>query len=170
MNAQEAVRQQLAFWHGISNQVLGDCAGALNQRIENAKVGSIASIYAHAVFAEDSIVNGAFQGKPLLYQAEGWEQKTGVPYPGGPLQNEDWAASVKMDLGTFQEYAKAVFAQTDAYLGALPDAELDRKIQGPIGETTIGWFAVNILGTHFPQHIGEIAALKGIHGLKGLPF
>ena len=170
MNAQEAVKQQLAFWHGISGQVMGDCGSALNSRLSDAKVGSIASIYAHAVFAEDGIVNGVFVGKPLLYQEGGWEAKTGVKHPGGPMQSEDWASSVNMDLGKFQEYAKAVFAQTESYTANLSDADLERKVQGPIGETTLGWFLVNILATHFPQHVGEIAALKGVQGLKGLPF
>jgi hypothetical protein len=86
------------------------------------------------------------------------------------MQTEEWAAGVKMDYASFQQYANAVFAQTDAYLGALPDSEMERKIQGPAGETTIGWMIVNILATHFPQHLGEIAALKGVHGKKGLPF
>jgi hypothetical protein len=170
MNAQEAIRQQLQFWHGISGQVMGDVADSLNKRVDNAKVGSISSIYAHSVFAEDNIVNGLFQGKPTLYDASGWEAKTGVKTPGGPMQNDDWAAGVKMELATFQDYAKAVFAHSDAYIAGLADAELDRKIQGPIGETTIGWFLVNILATHFPSHLGEIAALKGVHGQKGLPF
>ena len=32
MNAQEAVRSQLAFWHGVGASVLGDCGDALNER------------------------------------------------------------------------------------------------------------------------------------------
>jgi len=56
MNAQEAVRQQLSFWHGIGGQIMSDCGDALNKRLGDAKVGSISSIYAHAVFAEDGIV------------------------------------------------------------------------------------------------------------------
>ena len=170
MNAQEAARQQLAFWHGIGGQVLGDCGDALNKKVSDAKVGSISSIYAHAVLAEDNIINGMFQGKAPLFQEGGWEAKTGVKAPQGPMQNEEWAAGVNMDLSKFQEYANGVFAQTDAYLANLSDGEMERKIQGPIGETTIGWFLVHILATHFPQHMGEIAALKGVHGLKGLPF
>jgi hypothetical protein len=170
MNAQEAVRQQLQFWHGIGGQVLGDCGDALNNKVANSNVGSISSIYAHTVFAEDNIVNGMFQGKPSIFAEGGWEAKTGVASPEGPMQNADWASSVKMDLAKFGEYAKLVFANTDSYLANLSDGDLERKIQGPIGETTISWFLVNILATHYPQHMGEIAALKGVHGLKGLPF
>jgi hypothetical protein len=170
MNAQGAVRQQLGFWHGIGGQVMGDCGDALNKRLTDAKVGSIGSIYAHAVFAEDAVINGMLQGKPTLFQEQGWEAKTGVKPPEGPRQTDDWAANVNLNLATFQEYANAVFAQTDAYLANLSDAEMERKIQGPIGETTVGWMVVNILATHFPGHAGEIAALKGVQGLKGLPF
>lgn len=170
MNAQEAVRQQLGFWHGVGGQVLGDCGDALNKKVADAKIGSIASIYAHVVFSEDAIVNSMFQGKTPLYVEQGWEAKAGVKHPGSPMQTEDWAAGVKMDLPKFQEYAAAVFAQTDAYLAGLSDAEMQRKIQGPVGETTVGWMAVNIIATHYPSHIGEIAALKGVHGAKGLPF
>jgi hypothetical protein len=75
-----------------------------------------------------------------------------------------------MDLPKFQEFAKAVYANTDAYLATLSDADLERKIQGPAGETTLGWFLTTILATHFPGHAGEIAALKGVQGMKGLPF
>lgn len=169
MNAQETVRQQLGFWHGTLDSMLADCGDKLNTRLPGT-IDSIAAIYAHMVFAEDGIVNGMFQGKPLIYMAEGWEAKTGVKHPGGPMQNTDWASQVKMDLPQFKEYAKAVYASTDAYLANLPDAELDRKIQGPIGETTVGWFLTTILATHFPGHAGEIAALKGVQGMKGLPF
>ncbi len=170
MNAQEAMRQQLGFWHGVSGGMLGECGEALNKTLPNSNVGSIAAIYAHAVFAEDGIVNGMFQGKPLLAAEGGWAATIGITPPEGPRQTPEWAAGVNMDLGKFQEYAKAVFAQTDTYLANLSDSELERKIQGPIGETTVGWMLVNILGSHFPQHIGEIAALKGVHGQKGLPF
>ena len=172
MNAQQAVRQQLGFWHGVMEGVVGECSPeVLNKQVSGASVTSISSIYAHAVFSEDAIVNGMLQGKAPMFQSDGWEAKTGVSASGTqPSINAEWAKSVKMDFPKFQEYAKAVFANTDAYLAGLPDADLERKIQTPIGEQTVGWAVVSLLGTHFPQHAGEIAAVKGVQGLKGLPF
>lgn len=169
MNVQDAVRQQLGFWHGVSGGVMGDCGDALNKQLPNATITSIGSVYAHMVFAEDNIVNGMLQGKPMMYQSDGWEARTGVPSVGDASLG-DWAKTLKMDYPKFEEYAKAVFANTDSYLADLPDADLEKKVQTPIGEQTIGWVISTLLATHAPQHIGEIAALKGVQGLKGLPF
>lgn len=173
MNVQAAVRQQLAFWHGALDQILADCGPeVLNANLPGSTITSIASIYAHINFGNDAIVHGLLQGEPLLYQADGWESKTGVAFPGlPPAITPEWGRAVQMDLPAFQEYAKAVHAAADAYLASVPDAELERKVTGgPFGDQTVEWIIVNILGTHAPQHAGEIAALKGVQGLKGLPF
>jgi hypothetical protein len=171
MNLQDTVRQQLGFWHGTIEQIMSDCDDAmLHKTTPSAKIGSAASIYAHAVISEDAIVHGMLQGKPPIF-AQGWEAKTGVADPGmPPMQTPEWSAKVKMKLKPFQEYAQLVYAATDAYIAALPDAELDRKLQAPFGETNVAFIVATLLGTHLPGHAGEIAALKGVSGLKGLPF
>ncbi len=172
MSTQSAVRQQLAFWHGVLDQTVGDCAPeALNKQLPGATITSIASIYAHIAWSEDAIVHGMLQGRPPLYQADGWESKTGVAFPGEtPEIKQEWAGSLRMDLPKFQEYSKVVYGATDAYLDSLSEGDLGRKVQTPIGEQSVDWVLATILATHLPQHTGEIAALKGIQGLKGLPF
>lgn len=170
MKVQDVARSQLGFWHGVCGGIMGDCGEAMNKQLSGATITSIGSVYAHSVWSEDAIVNGMLQGKPPIFKADGWEAKTGTAFPGDQPSIGDWAKSFKMDYPKFQEYANAVFANTDSYLASLSDADLDKKIQTPIGEQTIGWAVTTLLGTHFPQHVGEIAALKGVHGLKGLPF
>jgi hypothetical protein len=74
-------------------------------------------------------------------------------------------------LPVFREYAKAVYGATDAYIARLSDSGLARKVQtGFIGEQSAAFVISNILGWHIAEHTGEIAALKGVQGLKGLPF
>lgn len=171
MNAQQTVKMQLGFWQGASGGMIEDCDDdALHKAHPGATVTSIASIYAHTIFSEDAITQGMLQGKPPIYKSDGWEAKAGVPMPDNPAMDPEWAATVKMDLATFREYAKAVHAATSAYLDSVTDAELQEKVQTPIGEQNREWVVVNLLGTHMPQHLGEIAALKGVQGLKGLPF
>lgn len=172
MNAQEAVRGQLAFWHGTMQNMMNDCDDEkLHRILPGSTCHSIAAIYAHVVVGEDVILNGMLQGKAPIFQEGGWEAKTGVPFPGiPPMQSDEWAAKVKMDLPAFQEYATQVFAATDAWLASATDEQLAQKRQSPFGEQTVGFLVANLLGTHVPQHAGEIAALKGVQGLKGLPF
>ena len=172
MNVQQAIREQLEFWRGTLDQMVSECsAEVLHKTIPGSTTNTIAATYVHAIISEDVIVHAMLQGKASLYQSGGWEAKTGVAFPGvPPAMSPEWAGALKLNLAPFQEYAKVVYAATDAYLAGLPDAELERMTQGPAGETTVGWMVAAILGTHFPSHVGEIAALKGVHGLKGLPF
>ena len=88
------------------------------------------------------------------------------------MLTEEWSrAAKKMNLAAFREYAKAVYAATDAYVASLAEAELDRKLDtGFIGEQTVAFVLSNVLAWHAAEHNGEIAALKGAFGLKGLPF
>ena len=172
MKLQSAAQQQLTLVRGTLRHMLSDCdPELLNKTLPDATIGSIASIYAHAVFAEDVFVHSRFQDGEPLCQSGGWQEKTGVPFPGNPPAiTPEWASALQMDLPKFQEYAEAVFAATDSYLANLPDSELDRKVQGGTGEYTLGWGIAILLCQHPAQHSGEIAALKGVQGLKGLPF
>ena len=172
MNVQEAVRVQLGFWHGTLDGMMQECGGdVLHKTVAGSTANSIAAIYVHGVIAEDVIVHAMLQEKPPLYVAGGWEAKTAVAFPGVPPQmTAEWAAAVKLDLATFQPYAQAVYAATDAYLAGLPDGAIDKKMQTPLGEQTLGWMVAALLGTHPVGHAGEIAALKGVFGLQGLPF
>lgn len=172
MNTQQAVREQLNFWHGHLDGMIGECtADVFHKTIPGSTTNTIAVTYAHAVLSEDFIVNGMLQGTSALCQSPGWEAGTGVPLPGNPMAMwELWGSGFKMNLAPFQEYARSVYAATDAYIAGLSEADLDRKVMGPGGETTVGWMISVILATHVPQHAGEVAALKGVHGAKGLPF
>lgn len=167
------LRQQLSGYHAILEQTMDDCpADALDRTLPGATIGNIASVYAHTVFSEDQILHGMLQGKPPLYGAQGWASRTNVAMPTAPELTLDWArAPKKIDLPAFREYAKAVYAATDAYVAGLSDADLERKLDtGFIGEQTVAFVLSNVLAWHAAEHNGELAALKGAFGLKGLPF
>jgi hypothetical protein len=172
MNVQESVRAQLGLWHGTLESIMSDCSDeVVSKKVADANIESIGAIYAHIVFGEDFLVNGMLQGKPTLYERDGWQDKLGISEPGAPPAiTDEWAKTVRI-TPAFKEFAKAVFAETDAYLAGASDAEMDREMQTQyFGKQKVGWLASTILGTHAPGHAGEIAALKGVQGLKGLPF
>jgi len=173
MNMQTSVREQLQFWHDTLDQMLSECdAAALNRRVEGATIGSIGSIYAHIVFVEDVLVHGRLRGRTPIYVEGAWEAKTGVAFCGDPpMATPEWSAAVRMDAAPFGAYARTVYAATDAYLAGLADADTVRTVSSPLlGGRTVSWYLSTLIATHLPAHAGEIAALKGLQGLKGLPF
>ncbi len=170
MNVPAAVQQQLGFFRGITDGVVASTpSDALHARTPGSTVGSAASCYAHAVSAEDLIVHGMFQGKPSVFESGGWGAKLGIA-PAGNMQSPEWAAGLRLDVPKFQEYAKAVYAATDAFLAGLTDADLQRTVQGPMGPQPLEAAIAGLLATHYLHHVGEVSALIGVQGHKGLPF
>jgi hypothetical protein len=71
----------------------------------------------------------------------------------------------------FEEYAAAVFARTEGLVGGMSEADMDRLVEGITPNTAPARMLIANIGLiHVNEHAGEIAALKGVHGLKGLGF
>jgi len=173
MTIQAVLRQQLTGYHDILEQTIADCGQETVDKNPGggATITNIGSIYVHTVFSEDGILHGMLQKKPPIYKTGNWAARTNVEMPASPELTVEWGRSVKVNLPAFREYARAVYAATDAYVAALSDADLDRKVDtGFIGEQTVAFVLSNVLGWHAAEHTGEIAALKGVQGLKGLQF
>jgi hypothetical protein len=171
MTVQDVLRQQIKGYHEVLEQTIADCAQETLDKDPSGTITSIGSIYVHTLFSEDGILHGMLQRKPPLYKTGNWAARTRIEMPASPEFSPEWGRTVKVDLPAFREYARAVYAATDAYVAALSDADLDRKVDtGFIGEQTVAFIVSNILGWHAAEHTGEIAALKGVQGLRGLPF
>jgi len=169
MEVGELLGGQYAQAHELLQGVLAEADNALvNDAAGLGTLGSIGSIYAHVVFTEDALVSG-FKGGTSLYEST-WKDRIGVEMPG-IQQSAAWASGVTLDLVVFNHYAAEVFAATDAYMRSLTAADLDREVPGIGGRTvTLGVLAGNVGIIHVNEHMGEIAAIKGMRGLKGLPF
>ena len=161
------LRNEFASAHGIFQGVIADIPeDSLHSTLPGSTVGTPASIIAHAVLSEDFIANNLV-GRATLYESAGWKERVGVEMPG-PRQNPEWAAKVRI-TPVFFDYAKAVFENTENVVGGMTEADLARKIPGIQGETTVSrWLAVGVI--HVAEHSGELAAVKGVQGLRGLPF
>lgn len=172
MKTADVLQGQYQAAHGFLQQVMAGCpASVLNQQVPNATIGSIAAVYAHAIFSEDGIVSGMLQAKPPVYVSGGWAAKASVAMPEAGRQTPEWAATVAMDAKAFGEYAAAVTAATQAYVGSLSDADLERVVEtGFMGKQSVAAILGNLALWHMISHQGEIAALLGVQGQKGLPF
>jgi hypothetical protein len=170
MEIGDLLRGQYEQGHRILKGVVADVpADLLNSSGGQGTVGSIGSIYAHIVFAEDTLMS-AFRGEPTLYESGAWADRLGIPMPGA-FQTPEWSAAVNLVPAVFDEYASAVFAATEQLAGSLTGPDLERTVEGIMGRPAPAVVLVGHVGViHIAEHAGEIAALKGVRGLKGLSF
>ena len=102
-----------------------------------------------------------------------WADRLGLsePHPAHERWGE-WARRVRVDLPVLREYARVVYAATDAYLDTLSPADLETFFDSP--PAGVAWSVAYVLGPlvagHAYLHAGEISAVKGLQGLKGYSF
>lgn len=131
----------------------------------------IAALLAHLVMSEDTIFATAFgRYAPLMTSTHA--DKTGISEPPPAGDRSEWAQRVQVDLPVALDYARAVFAFTDEYLASLNDNELAQEVDLTIIGSGVYTLAalINSMALHVAAHAGEIAALKGLLGLRGYAF
>ena len=169
MRTQDLLRAQYQQAHDVLEQVIDDCSPEALANVAGGNVGAISAIYAHLVYGEDGLMSGP-AGRGRLWESGDWAARTGLEMMES-RQTQEWAqSSPQYDFAAFREYARAVYAATDDYLANASDDDLDAEIDTFFGKMP----AATYLGTtclwHVMSHQGEIAALKGVQGLTGLPF
>jgi hypothetical protein len=123
-----------------------------------------AKSHVHALTAMELFVNGIIRGEEI-------EGKTFGPANGLPANPmEIWGFSGTVQLAPMNDYSAKVKAAVLEYVGSLKDSDLDREIETQFfGKQTAAWI-IQLGVVHLTGHAGDIAAIKGIQGLKGLPF
>ncbi|MYH67068.1 MAG: DinB family protein [Dehalococcoidia bacterium] len=169
MDARDLLRAQLAWVHQLLDGTMSDCSQeTADFQAEGWTVNPISGIYAHIPMTQDGIVHGLVQGRPTLLEAEGWAERLGIE-AAGPRDDSSWAGK-RFDLAVVRDYAAAVQSATDAFLADASDEVLERSMETPMGEQRAIDVLANVGVTHVASHWGEIAALRGVQGEKGLPF
>lgn len=160
------VTEEAAHWkpEGIANPIGATCG--------------------HVLVSVDAFVHGTLRGQAPMF-ASTFAGRTGLsdlppmPEPGSPgmaTYGEDfhrWATGLRVDLPVLRAYRDSLFASVREWLATRTYADLERPIDLTllgIGMTTEGFVLHNVIVGHLLAHTGEIAALKGIQGLKGYPF
>ncbi len=167
------LRGQLESAHFLTERCLEGLTLAQLQWRPPGTAHPIGATYAHMVLSEDWFVQTHLQSRLPLYDGI-WAGKTGfsAPQPEGGAW-EEWACTVEVDLPALRAYAGAVYAASDAYLAGLEPEELDREVPFPPGSSMTRSFGLalsSVLIGHHGNHCGEIAAVKGLQGLRGYPF
>ena len=169
---QSVLRAALEFAHQrVLEGTMSDVDDELANRPTQGSANPIGASYAHTVLSEDAIVNGMLKGESPL-SAGGWAGRTGIdremPWTAADLGQ--WYHSVQVDLPALRQYARAVFAQSEEFIGSASDEILAREVADfgtPMPLATA--FEIFVTG-HCNSLAGEISAIKGTFGKKGYPF
>ena len=122
----------------------------------------------HLANTLDNSFQKVLQDRPSLWEKEGWGEKLGLSGPPGRVNGWDEIKSKHLALEPVSGYAAAAFKQAEDFVAGLKAEDLERIVimygnERPLAEVLVMQF------THTVVHTGEIAALKGMQGVKGLP-
>ena len=168
MDVLEYIQRQMTGMRRSVNNVMKDMTPELFNGATPGTANAISATFVHFMYTEDNFIHKVIQGKPGVWESDSWSEKTGIQKVPGI--GEDWSSYKHRQIAIqpLLDYQAAVWAATDAYLAALTPLELDRKVQFAGGDRTVADMLLLSVSQAL-SHAGEIAALKGVLGAKGLP-
>jgi len=169
MDAIEFIRQWIAAARHQIEDSIQDITVAQFNWPPPGTASPISAVFIHLLNSEDFFFQNVIQAKPKLWETGGWAEKTGVK--NFPDYGGDWDEFKRMTLALepVLAYQCTLYASTDSYLDKLSPDELDRKVKFAGGLHSVAAMIIHTT-SHTVCHAGEIAVLKGIQGVKGLPY
>ena len=120
-------------------------------------------LHAHILYYLDFSINLVLGANPSSWGE--FAKKEGL----GESVAEIWTSDTTISPSAMQEYAKGLKPSVESYFGSVRDADLDKEVDTRfLGTQTVCWM-LTFITYHTLIHTGEISAVKGMQGLKGLP-
>jgi len=171
MSTVATVKQLFEETYPLVDFVVDDLTLAELKKVhDGATIMSILAIYTHIALAEDWMVQDLVKGGQQLWQSSGWATKIGLEEKNGFISEEQAQSVTEAQWAEIKAYTAAVRASTMAYLDSATDADLAQPKELYGKPRTIGYVIANYAFFHILQHQGELAALKGVMGKKGMPY
>ena len=168
MNGKKYLKTQIAsMWH-LQDSACKDVSDDLVNEKPQGTLSSIGVIWLHLIKEQDNFV-AIITEKPPLWKTNGWHERFGLEK--APSMGEDWSHYENLALSTelLRAYDEAVRNETRVVLEWTHSNSLDQTVKFfTDNDSKANVWALMI--SHTLIHCGEIAALKGIFGQKGLPF
>jgi hypothetical protein len=125
---------------------------------------SIAKTHVHAMTSVEFFITATLQGREMEWAS--FAKAQGLP--ANPT--EIWGHTGRIALAPMKDYGATVQAAAIAYVEFLSASDLDREVDTSFfGKKDVA-FIIGLTNTHVMGHGGDMAAIKGLQGLKGLPF
>jgi uncharacterized damage-inducible protein DinB len=169
MNAAQFVRLQVAEAHRSTDAAMAGVTDEQFNWLPPGTANPIKSALLHMVAGEDIFFQLVLQGRPPLWATGGWGERIGLTDAPGGGRGWEEACRTELSVASAMAYAEAVCTATDDYLARLTDEELDRQVDF-FGQQSPVALVLAMFVSHTAGHAGEIAAVKGVQGLQGVPF
>lgn len=166
MDLRESFLYALNDAHRMGDIALEDLTPEVAHFDAGGTTNTIAQLMAHLTIGEDGGFNRMLKGGERLIDTNGWAQKAGIPLERGAVWGKEW----RLDIDAFREYREAVKQSAVNYIETMDLADLDKEVEAFNGPRPVHNIIQIIVVNHMLGHAGEISTLKGIQGLKGLPF
>ena len=163
------IKQQIVNVRSQIDATVEDLTEEVFNWLPPGTINPISAILIHVVSGEDFFIQSVLQGKPMYWETQEWGQKIGVKAPPRPEQSWDEFRTTKIMVAPVRAYEKVNRAATDTYLSNLTVDELDRQVNF-VGDVIPAAEVLTSLVVHIANHSGEIAAIKGMQGIRGLPY
>ena len=169
MRAREFIALQIGRQRWVADSALQGLTEEQLNWTPPGETNTIGTILLHVTGTDDRFVNVLARGGQAVWERDNWAERVG--FPGIPGRAGFWAEANAhpFALSPLLAYQAAVRASLDEYVAALTDEELSRTMQALGSEQPIAAI-LGLVVVHQAHHFGEIAALKGAQGVKGLPF
>lgn len=169
MDVKTYIQQQMANARRQVDAVVKDITDEQFNWSPPGTINPISAILIHMLVSEDYFIQTILQGKSRCWEVQEWGRKIGIQTPPERGRSWDEFNTVKIRVVPVLAYEQVIRDATDHFLADLTEEELDRQVNFagrvvPVAEVLI------ILVVHIASHAGEIAAVKGMQGIKGLPF
>lgn len=169
MEARDLLRGQYQQLHKWLHMTIADCTEDMARRHDSGwEINPISAIYLHIAMSQDSTISRMTGGQQPLLVRDGWDKQLGIEAVSGRQVAE--SAGPVAELSVVRGYMGAVTKAVEDFLESATNEQLQQEVDGPVGKTTAIQMLANIGVNHVAGHWGEIAALKGVQGYKGLRF
>lgn len=167
MDTKVYLNQQVHSMWELQDAALEGLTEAQLGFLPGGTVSPIGVIWLHMMYSEDSFI-AILMGKPSLWDS-GWKERFNLERP--PDFGADWGEfkEKKLTVALLGAYTEAVREAIKTCLAVTTAETLDETLKF-FTESDPKAAVWVLLSQHSLLHSGEIAAIKGMQGVKGLPF
>lgn len=168
MNAKEYLTRQFESMRHLVDSATQALSDELLNTSPPGTANTAGLTWLHLIDTEDQFV-AQLQARDPIWIKDGWEKRIGLNRL--PRYGQDWRPlqAVSLTVADLQIYQQSVREHTSVYLEQLVSEDLAQTVTF-YGRPAAVVDVLVLMISHSLFHAGELSALQGIQGAKGLPF